>query len=221
MILSNSKHKLFSFILVALLGLNLTATAGTIKTDLLVVGGSASGVAASIQASKMGINTTLIEESTWLGGMLTSAGVSAIDGNYNLRAGFWGEFLDSLVVHYGSLKALKTGWVSNVLFEPSVGDKIFKSICQKEQNLKIYYEYYPISIKRNSMGEWVLQASSNKKEPLTIVAKCVIDATELDDVAKMAGVKYDKGMEAKSFTSEDIAPKEVYGIIQDLPMLPH
>ena len=46
----------------------------------------------------------------WLGGMLTSAGVSAIDGNYNLPSGFWGEFKDSLVSHYGDLESLKTGY---------------------------------------------------------------------------------------------------------------
>ena len=70
---------------------------------------------------------------------MTSAGVSAIDGNYKLPSGFWGEFKDSLVSHYGSLEALKTGWVSNVLFEPKVGNEILKSIAQNEKNLKILY----------------------------------------------------------------------------------
>ena len=63
----------------------------------------------------------IIEEGPWLGGMLTSAGVSAVDGNYNLRSGIFGEFCDSLAFHYGGWDSLKTGWVSNILFEPSVG----------------------------------------------------------------------------------------------------
>ena len=63
----------------------------TVHTDLLVVGGGASGVAAGIQAARMGIKTLIVEEGTWLGGMLTAAGVSAVDGNYHLRAGFWGK----------------------------------------------------------------------------------------------------------------------------------
>ena len=81
----------------------------------------------------------MIEETDWLGGMLTSAGVSAVDGNYKLPSGFWGEFKDSLVSHYGSLEALKTGWVSNTLFEPRVGNQILKSIAKNENNLKILF----------------------------------------------------------------------------------
>ena len=88
--------------------------------DVVIVGGGAGGTSAAIQSARNGAKTLLIEETNWLGGMLTSAGVSAIDGNYKLPSGFWGEFKDSLVSHYGSLEALKTGWVSNVHFEPKV-----------------------------------------------------------------------------------------------------
>ncbi|MDD2512280.1 MAG: FAD-dependent oxidoreductase, partial [Proteiniphilum sp.] len=69
--------------------------------DVLIVGGGTSGVSAGISSARMGAQTMIIEESDWLGGMLTSAGVSAIDGNYNLPSGFWGEFKDSLTSYYG------------------------------------------------------------------------------------------------------------------------
>lgn len=62
------------------------------EVDVLIVGGGASGVAAGIQSSRMGVTTLIIEETDWLGGMLTAGGVSAIDGNNNLPAGIWGEF---------------------------------------------------------------------------------------------------------------------------------
>lgn len=52
------------------------------KVDVLIIGGGASGVTSGIQSAGMGANTLILEESTWLGGMLTSAGVSAVDGNY-------------------------------------------------------------------------------------------------------------------------------------------
>ena len=58
-----------------------------IDTDVLIIGGGASGVTSGIQSARMGANTLILEESTWLGGMLTSAGVSAVDGNYRLPAG--------------------------------------------------------------------------------------------------------------------------------------
>ena len=69
--------------------------------DVIVVGGGAGGTSAAIQSARNGSRTLLIEETDWLGGMLTSAGVSAIDGNYKLPSGFWGEFKDSLVSYYG------------------------------------------------------------------------------------------------------------------------
>ena len=83
--------------------------------DVIVVGGSASGISAAVQSSRMGSKTLLIENTSWLGGMLTSAGVSAMDGNYKLPSGFLKEFRDSLVSHYGHLDSLKTGWVSNIM----------------------------------------------------------------------------------------------------------
>ena len=45
--------------------------------DVVVVGGGASGTMAGIQSARLGSVTLIIEETPWLGGMLTSAGVSA------------------------------------------------------------------------------------------------------------------------------------------------
>ena len=62
------------------------------SVDVLIIGGGASGVTAGIQSARMGAATLIVEETEWLGGMLTSAGVSAVDGNYDLPAGLFGEF---------------------------------------------------------------------------------------------------------------------------------
>ena len=80
-----------------------------LNVDVLVVGGGTSGVAAGLQSARSGVNTLIVEETSWLGGMLTSAGVSAVDGNYNLPAGIWGEFQSRLIAYYGSRDSLKTG----------------------------------------------------------------------------------------------------------------
>ena len=77
-----------------LLGLQL-CIATVIKTDVLIIGGGASGTTAGIQSARQGVKTIITEESSWLGGMLTSAGVSAIDGNHKMPGGLWGEFRDS------------------------------------------------------------------------------------------------------------------------------
>ena len=62
--------------------------------DVLVVGGGASGISAGVQAARMGVPVMVVEETPWVGGMLTSAGVSCIDGNYKLQGGIFGvEYL--------------------------------------------------------------------------------------------------------------------------------
>lgn len=184
------------------------------EVDLLVVGGGTSGVAAGIQASRMEIETLIVEESTWLGGMLTSAGVSAIDGNHKLPGGLWGEFRDSLVSYYGHTDSLRTGWVSSVLFEPSVGNLIFKKMCSQQDKLKVWYKTTIIAASRiNDKWEVTLDADGSTK---TIKASVLIDATELGDVAKMCGVRYDIGMDSKNETRESIAPLLSNDIVQDL-----
>lgn len=185
------------------------------EVDVLVIGGGASGVTAGIQSARMGANTLIIEETPWLGGMLTSAGVSAIDGNYNLPAGLWGEFRQNLADYYGGLDSLKTGWVSNVLFEPSVGNKILHQMVSAEKQLRVWKKAELQTLKRDGEG-WTAQVLLPDGKVKPVCAKVVIDATELGDVAKLCGVRYDIGMESKHDTGEDIAPEAGNGIVQDL-----
>lgn len=186
----------------------------TLSPEVLIIGGGTSGVSAGITSARMGVKTMIIEESEWLGGMLTSAGVSAIDGNHCLPSGFWGELKDSLTNYYGSAEALKTGWVSNVLFEPSVGNKILQEIALKEKDLKIFFKSRFTSIVREN-EKWIVTVETPGKT-VTLYPKIIIDATELGDVALQCGVRYDVGMESSHITQEEIAPDTDNDIIQDL-----
>ena len=201
--------------LILLLILGYSATQAQPRTvDVLVIGGGASGTTASIESARLGVKTLLIEDTSWLGGMLTGAGVSAIDGNNRLPSGFWGEFRDSLVSHYGSREALKTGWVSYTLFEPSVGNEILQTITKKEKDLSVYFNSSLQKISRQN-GIWVASITTPDGE-LNVRSKVLIDATELGDVSKMCGLKYDIGMEDRHITGEPAAPDKANGIIQDL-----
>lgn len=184
--------------------------------DVIVIGGGAGGTSAAIQSARNGAKTLLIEETDWLGGMLTSAGVSAVDGNYKLPSGFWGAFKDSLVSHYGSLEALKTGWVSNTLFEPRVGNQILKSIAKKENNLKILFSTKVNSVNKLDLlktDHYNFNVNSSKGN---FTSKILIDATELGDVLPMIDEDYDLGMDSREMYGEDIAPEKNNDIIQDL-----
>ncbi|MBR2050697.1 MAG: FAD-dependent oxidoreductase [Rikenellaceae bacterium] len=194
----------------------LTACGGE-TYDVVVIGGGVSGTTAGIRAARLGAQTLIVEQGPWLGGMLTSAGVSATDGNYRLRGGMWGELRDSLEAHYGGAQSLKTGWVSNLLFEPSVGARIFRAMADNEEALTVKFETRATSIERTD-GGWTLTLEGAEGRQ-TVECKVLIDGTELGDVAAQLGVKYDIGMESRNVTGEDIAPEEANGIIQDLTMV--
>lgn len=181
------------------------------QTDVLIIGGSTSGTMAGIQSARMGVKTIIVEETPWLGGMLTSAGVSAIDGNHNMPSGLWGEFREQLRNHYGGADKISTGWVSNTLFEPSVGQKILRKMCEVEKNLSLLFDAKLTDIKQVKKG-WQVKFSDGK----IIQTKILIDATELGDVAAKVGIKYDLGMDAQSTYNEPIAPQKANNIIQDL-----
>ena len=184
------------------------------KYDVVIVGAGTSGTAAAIQAARSGADVLLVEEHEWLGGMLTSAGVSATDGSYKLRGGIWDEFRDSLEAYYGGADALKTGWVSNVMFEPSVGARIFRNIAAREKNLEIRYNTVASGFEHLQDGWKVTLDTEGKKSSVT--GGILVDGTELGDVAAAIGIPYDIGMESRHDTHEDVAPEKANGIIQDL-----
>jgi hypothetical protein len=187
------------------------------KTDVLVIGASASGIAAGIQSARMGVQTIIVEPTTWLGGMITAAGVCAFDGNHSMPSGLFGEFREALHKVYGGASKVSTGWVSNTLFEPHVGDSIFKSMVLHTKGLTVKYQFQFVSaIKNNNAitGAIFLHLPTNQK--VTIYAQQVIDATELGDVLANAGVPYSLGMEASAVTGEDVHVSETNDIVQDI-----
>ena len=154
--------------------------------DVVVIGGGAGGTCAAIEAARDGARVLVVEDTPWLGGMLTSAGVSAIDGNYRLRGGLFGEFTDSLAGRYGGYEALKSGWVSNILFNPAVGADVLKNMADKagvELRFNCHASFAPHS-GLDPESPWRLTLSDGTR----IKARILIDGTELGDVAATLGV---------------------------------
>jgi hypothetical protein len=206
--IKNLKIRLIHFLAFIMMLLNLSCSNSSY--DIVIVGGGTSGVVSAIQSSRMGSKTLLIEESNWLGGMLTSAGVSAMDGNYKLPSGFLKEFRDSLVSHYGHLDSLKTGWVSNTMFEPSIGNQILKDIVNSQKNLTIKYNSVVDKVYKNE--KFVIKIKGGN----SYESRVLIDATELGDIIPMLNLPYSIGMDSNKKFKEDIAPSRANNIIQDL-----
>jgi hypothetical protein len=204
-----------SIILLLFLIFSHKPTIGQEKTfQVIIIGGGASGIAAGLQSARSGIKTLIIEEYQWLGGMLTAAGVSAFDGNHQIAGGIWSEFRDSLYRHYGGPHEVETGWVSNTLFEPHVGNRIFNNMAAHEKNLTIIYGKTFTSIKRKDNLWYITTSTKGSLELYT--CNILIDATETGQVCKYLDISADIGMESYEKTNEFGAGNETNNIIQDL-----
>ena len=208
--------KMKSKIAAAFLMLALSSCSAPEQVDVLIAGGGASGTAAGIQAARMGVRTMVLEETPWLGGMLTSAGVSCVDGNNRLRGGIFGEFADSLVARYGGDEALKSGWVSNINFDPHIGQEILSNMAAAcGETLDVRCEVEVTDVRRDE-GNWLVTFRDHRGKAHRARAEVLIDATELGDIAKACGVAYRVGMEASAETGESIAPEHSNDVVQDL-----
>ncbi len=187
------------------------------ETEVLVIGGTASGICAGLHSSRLGVKTIIAESTPWLGGMLTAAGVSAFDGNHNMPAGIFGEFRARLYQHYGGSNKVSTGWVSNTLFEPHIGDSIFKAMAKSEKHLQIHYHYELLKVnKEGNAITGVLFYDNQQQKNILIKAKRYIDATELGDVLASAKIPYDLGMESNDVTKEQVNKNGANDIVQDI-----
>ena len=189
---------------------------GKIQSDLLVVGGGTSGVCAAIQAARDGLQVALVEETPWLGGMLTAAGVSAVDGNHRLPSGLWGEFRQKLYEHYGGPGGVKTGWVTHTAFEPRVANQIFHEMVAGEKGISLHKGYWIEEVTKKNQQVIGATFRNDAGNRLTIEASLTIDCTEYGDVMALAGCAYRVGRESRAETGEPGAPAKADGFIQDL-----
>ncbi len=186
-----------------------------VEVDVLVLGGGTGGTAAAIASARMEVSTMLIEEGPWLGGMLTSAGVSAIDGNHYMPAGIWGEFRDSLRQRYGGAENLATGWVSFTLFEPKIGAEILDNITgQLADNLIVEKNYRWQKI--TDQGDYWEVTYGKEGASNLVRSRILVDGTDLGDIAAEVGCEFDVGMDSRDSSGEGIAPLIANDMVQDL-----
>jgi hypothetical protein len=181
-------------------------------TDVLVVGGSTGGTAAALQAARRGTKTVLVSEFPWLGGMLTSAGVSAPDGNElaAFQTGIWGAFLQEL--QRRQPEGLDHGWVSFFTYDPRIGAQIFADWVQQLPNLQ-WIVGTPLEVLKQ--GNCV---TGVRFEDYTVHAKLTLDGTELGDLLALGEIPYRWGWELQSQWEEPSAPTTPNALTQNYPV---
>ncbi|RVU00262.1 FAD-dependent oxidoreductase [Mucilaginibacter limnophilus] len=162
--------------------------AETIKTDVLVIGGGASGVAAAIQSSRSKLKTLLIEQGPWLGGSMTSGGICILNANRDFNTGILAEFRQNITNFYKKTPGYDTTQNAVLRFEPYTGAAILKKMTDTVKNLTVKLNTPILTLKKDGTG-WEAEITVDK-EKVTIKAKVLVDGTELADMATLAGAKF-------------------------------
>ena len=183
-----------------LLGEGLCAQSTAATTDLLVYGGTASGVMTAYSAARQGLHVVLLEPGTHLGGMVTG-GLSATDlGHFTIIGGYAREFYMKAAAHYGvSNLDQKENWLS----EPHVGEEIFRAML-KDSGVVVHLkervrESHGVVL-RNKRVVW-LTTADGKKWGAKIFADCSYEG----DLMAQAGVTYTWGREGREQYGESLA----------------
>lgn len=148
----------------------------TVRVDVCVYGGTPGGVAAAVQARRMGKTAALAVFRRHVGG-LTSAGLTAVDlGKKESIGGMAAEFLDRVGKWSG--------------FRPSEAERTFRAMLA-EADVPVFYEHRLKAVAKDGDRIRALTFENGN----TIEAKVFVDATYEGDLFARAGVSYHIGRE--------------------------
>lgn len=210
--LARMKPVLTSLSLCLLLGLPASLRAEFIEADVCVFGASSGGIAAAIQAARMGKSVVIAEPGKFIGG-LSTGGLGATDiGNKAAIGGIAREFYGRIAKHYAQDSAWKfetradyfakrgsgqskasdltsadaTMWT----FEPHVAEQVFNEMLQ-EAKVSVYFEQR-LEFVRKEHGRITEMVVENAN---VYRAKMFIDATYEGDLLAKADVSFHVGRE--------------------------
>jgi hypothetical protein len=184
----------------ALLPASLHAVDRAAATDLVVYGGTASGVMTAYSAAREGLHVLLLEPGVHLGGMVTG-GLSATDlGHYTIIGGYARDFYMKAAAHYGVHNLDRP---ENWLSEPHVDEEIFRAML-KEAGVEVQFherlrERDGVELQEKHLVS--VTTADGKRWPAKIFADCSYEG----ELMAQSKVSYTWGREAASEYGEDLA----------------
>lgn len=195
------------------------------ECDILIAGGGLGGCAAALAACRAGRSVVLTEETDWLGGQMTSQGVSALDEHRGIES-FGGtrsyyelrELIREFYRQQTELTATASadqklnpgnGWVSYLCFEPRAGlwalDQLLAPFVETRR-LRILLRHRAVSAEVDGdTARSVTFRHLDGEEHSRVRAAFVLDATELGDLLPLTGTEYVSGAESGLSTGEPSA----------------
>lgn len=215
-----------------------------VAVDVLIVGGGTGGVSAAIAATRNGRSVVMLEETAWIGGQLTSQGLSCPDAHGDIETVSTSSFSayrrlvrDYYTLGYRLSKAGREktffnpgdGWVSRLCHEPRAALAAINQLLKPATDagyLRVYTNTVVTSATSTTgiVTEVTAERSSptnpSAKEVLRFRPRYVIEATLVGDFLELAGVPFNVGLESQAQTGEphaypgDPDPRGVQGFTQ-------
>ncbi|BBL77135.1 FAD-dependent oxidoreductase [Methylomagnum ishizawai] len=184
---------------------DMLAPAWGAKFDVVVVGAGSGGVSAALQAARLGARVALLEETDWIGGQMTAAGVSTMDGGAGFGdSGIYGEFIGKVKAHYARLgKSVATCYWSEqtLCFEPRVGQAVLRAMLAQYPQIELFQRQTVVGVGREGMR--ITGVSTRRGDAQRVglgtdhtaswESKVVVDATEYGDVLALLPAPYRAG----------------------------
>ena len=195
--------------------------------DVVIYGGTSGGIAAAVQAARMGKRVVLVNPDQHLGG-LTSGGLGATDiGNKGAIGGIAREFYERIARYYAQDKAWKQetraeyfekrnahqnvardpvaeskAVAAQWTFEPHVAAQVFRELLAEAGVPVVLGERLDLRGGVQKQGRRII--SIRMESGRTFAGRMFLDATYEGDLMAKAGVGYHVGREANSLYGETL-----------------
>ena len=186
----------------------------TDPVEVLVWGGGTGGIAAALQAARSGATTLLLTPGSWLGGMVSAAGVCAPDGNElsPWQTGLWGALLRELA--RSEPLGLDQNWVSCFGYRPATAEAILRRWLRAEARLQWWPGCRLLEVRR--AGDRVVAIRIERPQGpgggqpsfQEIGAQVFIDGSDRGELIAVAEAPFRFGWEPREQWQEPSAPEQ-------------
>jgi len=215
------KLSLFNALALSLAVSSAALQAQVVEADLCIFGGTSGGIAAAVQAARMGKSAVLVNPTKYLGG-LTTGGLGATDiGNKAAIGGISRDYYHRLAQHYAreqswtletapdyfakrrggqaGASALTGADATMWTFEPRVAEKVYFQMLA-EAKTPVFLEQRLKSVTK--AGPRITEITMENGRVFR--AKMFVDATYEGDLLAKAGCSFHVGREANSVYGETL-----------------
>ncbi|GAE04099.1 hypothetical protein JCM10914_126 [Paenibacillus sp. JCM 10914] len=206
------------------------------QADIVILGGGTGGTAAALAAAKSGRTVIMTEETTWIGGQLTSQAVPPDEHPWIEQFGCtrsYRQFREGVRQYYRDhfpMTAMArnhaqlnpgSGIVSRLCHEPRTALAVLQQMLAPyihSGQIQILYQYAVEAT--DTSGDQVRSVTVSHLQTqakLRLTAPFFVDATELGDLLPLADIEYVTGAESKAQTGEphavdgDPLPQDMQG----------